>query len=193
MCIRDSYKVVRIKDSEVKRKSSYDLTPDSPKPDTDWRDEKSGSKLNPLVDATDHKKNHKSGGGILSWIKSLTASPQPKKTTKKKSPQKRRPRKGNYKKKNANSSKSRPNRKTSSSKNARRPSSSKRTGRPSKSADRKPKTESRTKDTRKKAPSRKPKVEKDTPKKISGRQDIVKEPKKKPEPPTRALNDPRDN
>ena len=103
---RPYYKVVRIKDSEVKKKSSYDLTPESPKPGTDWRDEKSVSKLNPLVDATDHKKNHKSGGGILSWIKSLTASPQPKKTTKKKSPQKRRPRKGNYKKKNANSSKS---------------------------------------------------------------------------------------
>ena len=190
---RPYYKVVRIKDSEVKKKSSYDLTPDSPKPDTDWRDEKSGSKLNPLVDATDHKKNHKSGGGILSWIKSLTASPQPKKTTKKKSTQKRRPRKGNYKKKNANSSKSRPNRKPSSSKNTRRSSSSKSTGRPSKSADRKPKTDSRTKDTRKKAPSRKPRVEKDTSKKISGRQDIVKETKKKPEPPTRALNDPRDN
>ena len=190
---RPYYKVVRIKDSEVKKKSSYDLTPDSPKPDTDWRDEKSGSKLNPLVDATDHKKNHKSGGGILSWIKSLTASPQPKKTTKKKSPQKRRPRKGNYKKKNANSSKSRPSRKPSSSKNTRRPSTSKSTGRPSKSIDRKPKNDSRTKDTRKKAPSRKPRVEKDTSKKISGRQDIVKETKKKPEPPTRALNDPRDN
>ena len=190
---RPYYKVVRIKDSEVKKKSSYDLTPDSPKPDTDWRDEKSGSKLNPLVDATDHKKNHKSGGGILSWIKSLTASPQPKKTTKKKSTQKRRPRKGNYKKKNANSSKSRSNRKPSSSKNTRRSSSTKSTGRPSKSADRKPKTDSRTKDTRKKAPSRKPRVEKDTSKKISGRQDIVKEAKKKPEPPTRALNDPRDN
>ena len=190
---RPYYKVVRIKDSEVKKKSSYDLTPDSPKPDTDWRDEKSGSKLNPLVDATDHKKNHKSGGGILSWIKSLTASPQPKKTTKKKSPQKRRPRKGNYKKKNTNSSKSRPNRKPSSSKNTRRPSTSKSTGRPSKSVDRKPKNDSRTNDTRKKAPSRKPRVEKDTSKKISGRQDIVKETKKKPEPPTRALNDPRDN
>ena len=190
---RPYYKVVRIKDSEVKKKSSYDLTPDSPKPDTDWRDEKSGSKLNPLVDATDHKKNHKSGGGILSWIKSLTASPQPKKTTKKKSPPKRRPRKGNYKKKNANSSKSRPSRKPSSSKNTRRPSTSKSTGRPSKSVDRKPKNDSRTKDMRKKAPSRKPRVEKDTSKKISGRQDIVKETKKKPEPPTRALNDPRDN
>ncbi len=190
---RPYYKVVRIKDSEVKKKSSYDLTPDSPKPDTDWRDEKSGSKLNPLVDATDHKKNHKSGGGILSWIKSLTASPQPKKTTKKRSSQKRRPRKVNYKKRNANTSKSRPNKKPSSSKNTRRSSSTKKTGRPSKSADRKPKTDSRSKDTRKKVSSRKPRVEKDTSKKISGRQDIVKEAKKKPEPPTRALNDPRDN
>ncbi len=190
---RPYYKVVRIKDSEVKKKSSYDLTPDSPKPDTDWRDEKSVSKLNPLVDATDHKKNHKSGGGILSWIKSLTASPQPKKTTKKRSSQKRRPRKGNYKKRNANTSKSRPNKKPSSSKNTRRSSSTKKTGRPSKSADRKPKTDSRTKDMRKKAPSRKPRVEKDASKKITGRQDIVKETKKKPEPPTRALNDPRDN
>ena len=181
---RPYYKVVRIKDSEVKKKSSYDLTPDSPKPDTDWRDEKSESKLNPLVDATDHKKNHKSGGGILSWIKSLTTSPQPKKTTKKKSPKKRRPRKGNYKKKNPNSSISKPNRKPSSSKN---------TGRPSKSAHSKSKTDSRTKDTRKKTRSRNPRVEKNTSKKLSGRQDIVKEVKKKPEPPTRALNDPRDN
>ena len=55
-----------------------------------------------------------------------------------------------------------------------------------------PKTDSRTKDMRKKAPSR-PRVEKDASKKITGRQDIVKEAKKKPEPPTRALNDPRDN
>ncbi len=181
---RPYYKVVRIKDSEVKKKSSYDLTPDSPKPDTNWRDEKSVSKLNPLVDATDHKKNHKSGGGILSWIKSLTTSPQPKKTTKKKSPKKRRPRKENYKKKNPNSSKSKPNRKPSSSKN---------TGRPSKSAHSKSKTDSRTKDMRKKTRSRNPRVEKNTSKKLSGRQDIVKEVKKKPEPPTRALNDPRDN
>ena len=190
---RPYYKVVRIKDSEAKKKSSYDLTPDSPKPDTNWRDDKSGSKLNPLVDAIDHKKNHKSGGGILSWIKSLTASPEPKKTSKKKSPQKRRPRKGNYKKKNSHTSKSRPNTKPSSSKNTRRPSSSKNTGKPSKTTDRKPKSDSRTKNTRKKAPPRKPRVEKDTSKKISGRQDIVKEVKKKPEPPTRALNDPRDN
>ena len=190
---RPYYKVVRIKDSEVRKKSSYDLTPDSPKPDTNWRDEKSVSKLNPLVDATDHKKNLKSSSGILTWIKSLTTPPPPKKTTNKKSPHKRRPRKGNYKKKNANSSKSRPNRKPSSPKNTRRPSSSKNTRRPSKSTDRKSKPESRRKDSRKKAPSRKPRVEKDTSKKISGRQDIVKEAKKKPEPPSRALNDPRDN
>ena len=208
---RPYYKVVRIKDSEVKQKSSYELTPDSPKPDTDWRDNKSGSKLNPLVDATDHKKNHKSGGGIVSWIKSLTASPQPKKSTKKKTPQKRRTQKGNYKKKNSNASKSRPNRKPptsknakkpptsknvrkpSESKNSRKPSESKNTRKPSKPMHRKPKSDAGPNNTRKKAPSRKPAIKKDTSKKITGRQDIVKESKKKPEPPTRALNDPRDN
>ena len=217
---RPYYKVLRIKDSEIKQKSSYELTPDSPKPDTDWRDNKSGSKLNPLVDATDHKKNHKSGGGIVSWIKSLTASPQPKKSTKKKTPQKRRTQRGNYKKKNPNASKSRPNRKPPTSKNAkkppaskdvrkpseskntrkpseskntRKPSQSKNTRKPSKPISRKPKSDAGQNNTRKKAPSRKPTIKKDSPNKITGRQDIVKESKKKPEPPTRALNDPRDN
>jgi ribonuclease E len=217
---RPYYKVLRIKDSEVKQKSSYELTPDSPKPDTDWRDNKSGSKLNPLVDATDHKKNHKSGGGIVSWIKSLTASPQPKKSTKKKTPQKRRTQRGNYKKKNPNASKSRPNRKPPTSKNAkksptskdvrkpseskntrkpseskntRKPSESKNARKPSKPMPRKSKSDAGPNNTRKKAPPRKPAIKKDTSKKITGRQDIVKESKKKPEPPTRALNDPRDN
>ena len=217
---RPYYKVIRIKDSEVKQKSSYELTPDSPKPDTDWRDNKSGSKLNPLVDATDHKKNHKSGGGIVSWIKSLTAAPQPKKSTKKKTPQKRRTQRGNYKKKNPNASKSRPNRKPptskntkkpptskdvrkpseskntrkpSESKNTRKPSESKNARKPSKPMPRKSKSDAGPNNTRKKAPPRKPMIKKDTSKKITGRQDIVKESKKKPEPPTRALNDPRDN
>ena len=217
---RPYYKVLRIKDSEVKQKSSYELTPDSPKPDTDWRDNKSGSKLNPLVDATDHKKNHKSGGGIVSWIKSLTASPQPKKSTKKKTPQKRRTQRGNYKKKNPNASKSRPNRrpptsknakkpptskdvrksseskntrKPSESKNTRKPSESKNARKPSKPMPRKSKSDAGPNNTRKKAPPRKPVIKKDTSKKITGRQDIVKESKKMPEPPTRALNDPRDN
>ena len=217
---RPYYKVIRIKDSEVKQKSSYELTPDSPKPDTDWRDNKSGSKLNPLVDATDHKKNHRSGGGIVSWIKSLTASPQPKKSTKKKTPQKRRTQRGNYKKKNPNASKSRPNRKpptsknakkpptskdvrkpseskntrkTSESKNTRKPSESKNARKPSKPMPRKSKSDAGPNNTRKKASPRKSAIKKDTSKKITGRQDIVKESKKKPEPPTRALNDPRDN
>ena len=184
---RPYYKVVRIKTSEVKKKSSYDLTPDSPKPDTNWRDEKSRSKLNPLVDATDHKKSHKSGGGILSWIKNLTASSKPTKTKTKKSSQKRRPHKGSYKKKKPSSYKSNSKRKPSSS-------SAKK---PSKYTDKKPKTDSRTKKPQKKAPSSKSKaksnVDNDTSKRISGRQDIVKKVKTKPEPPTRALNDPRDS
>ena len=191
---RPYYKVIRIKNSEVRKKSSYDLTPESPNPDTGWRDEKSVSKLSPLVDATDHKKNHKSGGGILSWIKSLTSDTKTKKPVKKKSTQKRRSRKTNYKSKKNNASKTRSNRKPTASKNTRRPA---------KLQDKKNNKDSDVKNTRKKSPPRKStnkkentkkfEVKKDTTKKITGRQDIVKESKKKPEPPTRALNDPRDN
>ena len=201
---RPYYKVIRIKNSEVRKKSSYDLTPESPNPDTGWRDEKSVSKLSPLVDATDHKKNHKSGGGILSWIKSLTSDTKTKKPVKKKSTQKRRSRKTNYKSKKNNASKTRSNRKpVSSSKSNRKPTASKNTRRPAKQQDKKTNKDSDVKNTRKKATPRKStikkentkkfEVKKDTTKKITGRQDIVKESKKKPEPPTRALNDPRDN
>ena len=201
---RPYYKVIRIKNSEVRKKSSYDLTPESPNPDTGWRDEKSVSKLSPLVDATDHKKNHKSSGGILSWIKSLTSDTKTKKPVKKKSTQKRRSRKTNYKSKKNNTAKTRSNRKpASSSRSDRKPTSSKNTRRPAKRQDKKSNKDSDVKNTRKKAPPRKStvkkentkkfEVKKDTTKKITGRQDIVKESKKKPEPPTRALNDPRDN
>ena len=201
---RPYYKVIRIKNSEVRKKSSYDLTPESPNPDTGWRDEKSVSKLSPLVDATDHKKNHKSGGGILSWIKSLTSDTKTKKPVKKKSTQKRRSRKTNYKSKKNKASKARSNRKPgSSSKSNRKPTASKNTRRPAKRQDKKTNKDSDVKNTQKKAPPRKStnkkgntkkfEVKKDTTKKITGRQDIVKESKKKPEPPTRALNDPRDN
>ena len=197
---RPYYKVLRIKDSEVKKKSSYDLTPDSPQPDTNWRDEKSGSKLNPLVDATDHKKNHKSGGGILSWIKSLTSTPQTKKPVKKKTSSKRRPRKGNYKGKKPNNSKAKPNKKTSSSNKPRRTSKPvsrkpKNDSGPKTKKDSSPKTkkDSGPRNNRRKAPSKNTVVKKETAKKITGRQNIVKDVKKKPEPPTRALNDPRDS
>ena len=216
---RPYYKVVRVKDSEVKKKSSYDLTPDSPKPSTDWRDDKSGSRLNPLVDATDHKKNLKSGGGILSWIKSLTTTTQTKKPTKKKSTQKRRSSRSNYRKKSTNSSKTRPNRKPSSSKNSKmssksaykkpvtkKPAPKKPVDKKSvykkpvdkKVVDRKPPVRKHTKDasvkdTRNRSHSKKTAVKKDTSKKITGRQNIVKKTKEKVEPPTRALNDPRDS
>ena len=213
---RPYYKVLRIKDSEVKKKSSYDLTPDSPQPDTNWRDEKSGSKLNPLVDATDHKKNHKSGGGILSWIKSLTSTPQTKKPVKKKTSSKRRPRKGNYKGKKPNNLKAKPNKKTSSSNKPRRTSKpvsrkpkndsgpkTKKDSGPKTKKDSSPKTkkdsgpktkkDSGPRNNRRKAPSKNTVVKKETAKKITGRQNIVKDVKKKPEPPTRALNDPRDS
>ena len=48
---RPYYKVVRVKKSDVKDISSYSLTPSSPEPDTNWRDNKNSSKnVKPLVD-----------------------------------------------------------------------------------------------------------------------------------------------
>ena len=41
---RPYYKVVRVKKSDVKDISSYSLTPSSPEPDTNWRDNKNSSK-----------------------------------------------------------------------------------------------------------------------------------------------------
>ncbi|MDB4238643.1 Rne/Rng family ribonuclease, partial [Gammaproteobacteria bacterium] len=48
---RPYYKVVRIKASDIKNIDSYKLTPNSPEPSTDWRDDKNQSKaMKPLVD-----------------------------------------------------------------------------------------------------------------------------------------------
>ena len=47
---RPYYKVVRIKDADKKNQDSYNLTPNSPEPSTDWRDNKNQSKsMKPLV------------------------------------------------------------------------------------------------------------------------------------------------
>ena len=64
------------KNTDVNKKLSYQLTPESPSPDMSWRQSKSpSSKVKPLVNALDHKKKNISGGvSILSWIKNLTSS-----------------------------------------------------------------------------------------------------------------------
>ena len=70
---RPYYKVVRIKASDVKKNDSYSLTPDSPEPKIDWRDDKNQSKfMKPLVDGVKPPKMPKKRkDGIIKWLKTI--------------------------------------------------------------------------------------------------------------------------
>jgi ribonuclease E len=70
---RPYYKVIRIKSSEIKYVESYNLTPNSPEPDTSWRDDKNKSKvMKPLVDGIKPPKMpKKKKDGLVGWIKSI--------------------------------------------------------------------------------------------------------------------------
>ena len=102
---RPYYKVIRIKSSDVKETDSYNLTPDSPEPDVNWRDvnNKTNNKK-PLVNGVKPPKMpKKKKDGIVKWLKSITGidSEETIKTPNK--PQRR------YKKnKNYNKSKNKP-------------------------------------------------------------------------------------
>ena len=71
---RPYYKVIRIKSSDVKVTDSYNLTPDSPEPDVNWRDvnNKTNNKK-PLVSGVKPPKMpKKKKDGIVKWLKSIT-------------------------------------------------------------------------------------------------------------------------
>ena len=70
---RPYYKVVRVKASDIKPVDSYNLTPNSPEPDTNWRDDKNQSKaMKPLVDGIKPPKMpKKKKEGLVGWIKSI--------------------------------------------------------------------------------------------------------------------------
>ena len=109
---RPYYKVIRIKASDVKKVDSYNLTPDSPTPDLNWRDDKNISKgMKPLVNAiTPPKMPKKSGPGVMQILKKAIGL-EDKKEIKKK-PQRKRPQnKKNYQKNkpNKNLKSSKPN------------------------------------------------------------------------------------
>ena len=114
---RPYYKVIRIKSSDVKVTDSYNLTPDSPEPDVNWRD--ANNKTNnkkPLVNGVKPPKMpKKKKDGIVKWLKSITGidSEETIKTPKK--PQRRYKKNKNYNKgKNkpaGNSNKKFPNKK----------------------------------------------------------------------------------
>ena len=97
---RPYYKVIRIKSSDVKVTDSYNLTPDSPEPDVNWRD--ANNKTNnkkPLVNGVKPPKMpKKKKDGIVKWLKSITGieSEETIKTPKK--PQRRYKKNKNYNK-----------------------------------------------------------------------------------------------
>ena len=99
---RPYYKVVRVKKSDVKDISSYSLTPSSPEPDTNWRDNKNSSKnVKPLVDGVKPPKMPKRRkAGIVKWLKTITGIEVEEKTSKKKSIKRRPRRKPQNKQKN---------------------------------------------------------------------------------------------
>ena len=93
---RPYYKVVRVKESDIKKNDSYNLTPDSPEPKIDWRDDKNQSKfMKPLVDGVKPPKMPKKRkDGIIKWLKTIAGIEIEQVKTKKK-PKKKFNRKNN--------------------------------------------------------------------------------------------------
>tara|TARA_X000000950_G_scaffold236376_1_gene287190 strand:- start:15689 stop:17674 length:1986 start_codon:yes stop_codon:yes gene_type:complete len=71
---RPYYKVIRIKASDIKNTESYNLTPESPEPDINWRDANNKTKtMKPLVDGVKPPKMPKTKkAGLMKWLKSIT-------------------------------------------------------------------------------------------------------------------------
>ena len=188
---RPYYKVVRIKDADKKNQDSYNLTPNSPEPSTDWRDDKNQSKsMKPLVSGVKPPKMPKrKQDGLMKWLKSLTGITQEDKKIDKK-PRRKNNRK-NYKGKNKPQIKKNfKNTKKINSKD-----SNKKTNKPSNKNTNKPKTvkpsQKKHINTKSKKIENKSDQKKEFIKKESPIKEIVKEKKVKKEVPTRAKNDPR--
>ena len=188
---RPYYKVVRIKSADNKNIDSYNLTPDSPEPNTDWQDVKNKSKsMKPLVSGVKPPKMPKrKQDGLMKWLMTLTGISQEEKKSSKKPNRKnsrRNPRVKNKTspKKNFNNKKTSANRNPKDTKNKPRSSNTNKT---------KPKTNKYSQRKNIKSnKNEKDKVQKPEPlKKQSPIKEIVKEKKVKKEVPTRAKNDPR--
>ena len=211
---RPYYKVVRIKSSEIKNVESYNLTPNSPEPDTGWRDDKNKSKvMKPLVDGIKPPKMpKKKKDGLVGWIKSIAgidSEEKPKaKTRKNNQNRKRKPRNNNSQQNhNRNTAKKNINQNKKPAVN-KKPVQNKKPTQNKKSIqnNKKQSTDINTNKAEKKNQSPKKDVVKNNkpksvPKKVEKKdsqvkrepaiKEIVKEPKVKKEMPTRAANDPR--
>ena len=210
---RPYYKVVRIKSSDIKNVDSYNLTPNSPEPDTNWRDDKNQTKsMKPVVDGIKPPKMpKKKKEGLVSWIKSIAgidSDDKPKinpKTKRNNQNRKRKPSSSSRQKQNQqknvtkrnvnNNPKKTPQKKKESSEsktvNNNDKIEDKKKNSNYKSEDASPKKERIKKDQPKTSKIVKTDVEKSSPKKEPAIKEIVKEPKIKKEIPTRAANDPR--
>ena len=198
---RPYYKVVRIKKSEVKHVDSYSLTPNSPEPDTNWRDNKNiSTSMKPLVDGVKPPKMPKKRkDGIVKWLKTITGIEVEDKKTSKKKPRRNVRKKGATHRKNTNQKntnqkkgfqpKKKPNKNFKNDKKELTKTKPKSTPKPS---GRKPanKKSSDVKKNQVMPDKNKVKVETET-KNKSAIKEIVKEKKVKKEIPLRAKNDPR--
>ena len=210
---RPYYKVVRIKSSDIKNVDSYNLTPNSPEPDTNWRDDKNQTKsMKPVVDGIKPPKMpKKKKEGLVSWIKSIAgidSDDKPKinpKTKRNNQNRKRKPSSSSRQKQNQqknatkrninNNPKKTPQKKKESSEpktvNNDNKIEDKKKNSNYKSKDASLKKQRINKDQPKTSNTVKTDVEKSSPKKEPAIKEIVKEPKIKKEIPTRAANDPR--
>ena len=203
---RPYYKVVRIKSSDSKNNESYNLTPNSPEPGTDWRDSKNQSKsMKPLVRGVKPPKMpKKKQDGLIKWLKSF-AGMSDDEDKKNKKPYKKQHRKNNKPKNKTNSG----NKNYKGKKNLNKPRSIK-ANEPKKPSNKKPidkksinkkpankRQVSVEKDNKKDnsfkndKPLKKDSSKNDVRKKESPIKEIVKEKKEKKPIPTRAKNDPR--
>ena len=180
---RPYYKVVRVKESDVKKNDSYNLTPDSPEPKIDWRDDKNQSKfMKPLVDGVKPPKMPKKRkDGIIKWLKTIAGIEIEQDKTKKK-PKKKFNRKNNRNKPSTSNKKI-------NNKKGKKPFN-KKNHKPQKSSN-------KNKNSSKKVVEKKSQNKNDSSEKQNSNvkkspiKEIVKEKKVKKDIPQRAKNDPR--
>jgi len=195
---RPYYKVVRVKSSDKTNTDSYNLTPNSPEPDTNWRDSKNQSKtMKPLVSGVKPPKMPKrKQEGLVKWLKSLTGIGEVEKTKTKKPINRKRknkpkasgPRK-NYK--HTNNKKHVANNSNVKKKPIEKIKENKKSLNAVEKTNKKPVKKIEKKDIVKKEAIKKEVVKKETVKKESPIKEIIKEKKIKKAIPTRAKNDPR--
>ena len=199
---RPYYKVIRIKSSDIQATDSYKLTPNSPEPNINWRDDNNKSQsMKPLVDGIKPPKMPKrNNAGLIKWLKSLTGIVVEEPKVKKKPQRRHNKKRNNFKNKNQSTNKKTSNKyqnknNTSKAKGDKKNVPSKTKPKQNVKNNSKQNTEKtrvnknievKTPKPKKLAPSNK-----DNKVKESAIKEIVKEKKPKKEIPLRAKNDPR--